>query len=159
MSRSTPISPEQLVEHKSGLLQALHELQERHGYVPRSEALALSRRIGVPLARIFEVLTFYSYFRIEKPGRITLSVCLGTSCHLQGGPRLLKELENLLGIEAGAATPDGAFQLNVVRCLGCCGCSPVLMVDDRVYSRVDSADLPGILKRHRPPREEGTAAS
>jgi len=146
-------------EDRSGLLAALHALQDEHGYVPRAEAMLLSQRMGVPLARIFEVLTFYSYFRVEAPGRVKLSVCLGTSCHLQGGPRLLKELENLLGIEAGAATPDGAFQLNVVRCLGCCGCSPVLMVDDRVYSRVDSADLPGILKRHRPPREEGTAAS
>jgi len=146
-------------EDRSGLLAALHALQDQHGYVPRTEAMSLSQRIGVPLARIFEVLTFYSYFRLEEPGRVKLSVCLGTSCHLQGGPRLLKELENLLGIEAGEATPDGAFQLNVVRCLGCCGCSPVLMVDDRVYSRVDPADLPGILKRHRPPPEEGTAAS
>ena len=112
--------------------------------------MALSRRLGVPLARIFEVLTFYSYFRLEEPGRITLSVCDGTSCHLQEGPVLLKAIQALLGIGAGEATPDGAYQLNVVRCLGCCSCSPVLMVDDKIYSQVDPADLPGILKKHPP---------
>lgn len=148
MSRSEMISSERTPEHKSGLLEALHELQAAHGYVPRSEALALSRRMKVPLARIFEVLTFYSYFRIEKPGRITLSVCQGTSCHLQGGPALLAALEELLGIRAGEATPDGRYQLNVVRCLGCCGCSPVLMVDDTVYSQVEPSDLAGILRKH-----------
>lgn len=148
MSRSNTIPAEQLAEHKSGLLEALHALQNRHGYVPRSEALALSRRIGVPLARIFEVLTFYSYFRLEEPGRITLSVCQGTSCHLQGGPVLLKALEELLGIQAGESTADGMYQLNVVRCLGCCSCSPVLMVGDTVYSQVDPSDLPGILRKH-----------
>lgn len=132
------------------LLEALHELQSSHGYVPRAEAVALSERLGVPLARIFEVLSFYSYFRLEQPGRVTLSVCLGTSCHLQGGPSLLEELERLLGIDAGEATPDGAFQLNVVRCLGCCGRSPVLMVDDTVYSQVEPTDLPRILRKHRP---------
>ena len=138
------------VRADSGLLEALHALQAEHGYVPRQEAMALSRRLGVPLARIFEVLTFYSYFRLEEPGRITLSVCDGTSCHLQEGPVLLKALEKLLEIQAGEATPDGAYQLNVVRCLGCCSCSPVLMVDDTVYSQVDPLDLPGILKKHPP---------
>jgi NADH-quinone oxidoreductase subunit E len=133
---------------RSGLLEALHEVQAEHGYVPRAEALALSQRIGVPLARIFEVLTFYSYFRLEKPGRVTISVCQGTSCHLQGGPRLLDAIQERLGIRAGECTPDGAYQLNVVRCLGCCGRSPVLMVDDTVYSNVEPSDLPAILRAH-----------
>ncbi len=140
---------------KSRLLAALHEVQAEHGYVPRAETMALSKRLGIPLARIFEVLTFYAYFRLEQPGRVTLSVCLGTSCHLQGGPRLLDELEKLLGIRGGEATPDGAFQLNVVRCLGCCGCSPVLMVDDKVYSQVEVTQLPAILKKHAPPPGTG----
>ncbi len=134
----------------SGLLEALHGLQAEHGYVPRQEAMALSRRLSVPLARIFEVLTFYSYFRLEEPGRITLSVCDGTSCHLQEGPVLLNALQELLGIKPGEATADGAYQLNVVRCLGCCSCSPVLMVDDKVYSHVEPTDLPRIMKKHPP---------
>jgi NADH:ubiquinone oxidoreductase subunit E len=135
----------------SKLLESLHALQAEHGFVPRAEAMALSRRLGVPLARIFEVLTFYSYFRLEKPGHVTLSVCEGTSCHLLGGPSLRKELESLLGIKKGEATADGVFQLNVVRCLGCCSRSPVLMVDDKVYSQVEPTDLPSILKHHTPP--------
>ncbi len=130
----------------SGLLEALHALQATHGYVPREEAMALSRRTNVPLARIFEVLTFYSYFRLSKPGQITLTVCEGTSCHLLGGPTLLGELEKLLGAKAGEATSGGTFQLNVVRCLGCCSCSPALMIDGQVYSQVEPADLPKILR-------------
>ena len=148
MSRSETIASDTLPEERSGLFAALHDLQETHGYVPRSEALALSRRMSIPLARIFEVLTFYNYFRLEKPGHTLLTVCQGTSCHLQGGPVLLKALEDLLGVRAGEATPDGAYQLSVVSCLGCCSLSPVLMVDDTVYSKVQPSDLPGILRKH-----------
>ena len=143
------------VRHESSLLEELHALQAEHGYIPRSEAIALSKRIGVPLARIFEVLTFYSFFRQEAPGRISISVCQGTSCHLQGGPSLLEALETLLGIKAGEATPDGAYQLNVVRCLGCCSRSPVLMVDETIYSAVEAADLPSILHTHSPDTASG----
>jgi len=151
MSGETSTSRNTRKREDSGLLEALHAVQSEHGYVPRSEAMAVSRRLDVPLARIFEVLTFYSYFRTEKPGRVTLSVCRGTSCHLQGGPALLKELEKLLGVRVGEATPDGAFQLNAVRCLGCCSGSPALMVDGKVYSQVEPSDLPVILRKHRPP--------
>ena len=130
----------------SGLLEALHTVQAAHGYVSREEAMALSRRTNVPLARIFELLTFYSYFRVTKPGQITLTICQGTSCHLLGGPKLLGELEKLLGAKAGEATTGGTFQLNVVRCLGCCSRSPTLMIDGRAYSQVEPADLPKILR-------------
>lgn len=130
----------------SGLLEALHDLQAAHGYVPRDEAMALSQRTNVPLARIFELLTFYSYFRLTKPGQITLTICEGTSCHLLGGPTLLGELETLLSVKVGEPTTGGTFQLNVVRCLGCCSCSPALMIDGKVYSHVEPADLPKILR-------------
>ena len=132
----------------SDLLRALHAIQRVKGYVSREAALSLSRETGVPLARIFEVLTFYSYFRVSKPGRIVIAVCLGTSCHLQGGNPLLKQLEDLLGIRAGEATPDGVYQLNVVRCLGCCARSPVLKVDGEVYGNVEPSEVDFILKAH-----------
>ena len=140
--RERPVSPT-----PGELLDALHAIQKHHGYVPRSEAFRASRELGVPLARIFEVLTFYSFFRLEAPGAVTLSVCNGTSCYLQEVQALLEALQEALGVTAGQTTPDGKFFLNVVRCLGCCCRSPVLMVDGRIYSNVQIADVPGILQR------------
>jgi len=145
---SPDTAPDRPVPPPSGLLEALHAVQSKHGYVPRAQALQVSRKMGIPLARIFEVLTFYSFFRLEKPGKIRIAVCLGTSCHLQGGRELLAALEEMLGVRAGEATPDGLFQLDVVRCLGCCGRSPVLQINEKIYSQVATADLPAILQAH-----------
>ena len=144
--RSAPPAPGELLD-------ALHAIQKQHGYVPRSEAFRASRELRVPLARIFEVLTFYSFFRLEAPGAVTVSVCNGTSCHLQEGQALLQALQEILGITPGQTTTDGRFFLNAVRCLGCCCRSPVLMVDDRIYSNVQVADIPGILQHSQGGKE------
>jgi NADH:ubiquinone oxidoreductase subunit E len=131
------------------LLAALHEVQAREGFISRHEAFGLSKQLGVPLARVFEVLTFYSFFRLEKPGKVLIAVCLGTSCHLQGGQLVLEAFERELGITVGNATADGYFHLDSVRCLGCCGRSPVIRIGTRIYSQVEIADVPTILNAYR----------
>ena len=136
------------------LLAALHEVQAREGFISRHDAFDLSKQLGVPLARVFEVLTFYSYFRLEKPGKVLIAVCLGTSCHLQGGLQVLKAFERELGIGVGNATADGYFHLDAVRCLGCCGRSPVIKIGDRIHSQVEVSDVPTILNAYRK-REDG----
>jgi len=126
----------------------LHEIQNLHGYVPRKLAIHISRLLDVPLARIYEVITFYHYFKITPPGKYTISVCMGTACYLNGAPGLLNELENVLGIGAGETTKDGLFHIEVVRCLGCCGLAPVMTVAGKVYSGVKKKDVGDIISQY-----------
>jgi len=137
---------------KGTLIMVLHEIEKHYGYVPREVSLEISREMDIPLARIYEVLTFYHYFKLTPPGRHTISVCLGTACYLKGAPALINEIHNILGIAPGETSPDGHFNLTVVRCLGCCGLAPVIKIDEKVFGQVKVADIIDILSSYS--REE-----
>lgn len=126
---------------RGSLIMALHDLQDRHGYVPRVAAMELGRLLNVPLARIYEVITFYNYFRLKPPGKHVVSICMGTACYLKGAPQLIEKASALLGIKPGESTPDGEFHLQVVRCVGCCGLAPVLTVNAEILAKVDRSML------------------
>lgn len=126
------------------LIMALHGLQDRYGYVPRDAAMQLGEEMDVPLARIYEVLTFYNYFRLKSPGKNVVSVCLGTACYLKGAPQLLSDASEQLGIKPGETTADGEYHLQVVRCVGCCGLAPVVTVNEELLAKV----TPETLKSH-----------
>ncbi len=130
------------------LIMILHEIQNHYGYVPRGVSLELSKILDMPLARIYEVITFYNYFKLEAPGKNTISVCLGTACYLQGAPVILEEFKNILNVEEGQTTKDGLFHLQVVRCLGCCGLAPVVMVNDKIYGKVKKNQVLDIISKY-----------
>jgi NADH-quinone oxidoreductase subunit E len=128
-------------DKRGSLIMALHELQNRFGYVPRDAALELGKTMNVPLARIYEVVTFYNYFKLEAPGKHIISVCMGTACYLRGAPELVAKLSDKLGIKHGETTPDKQFHLQQVRCIGCCGLAPVVTVNEKVLAKVKPADI------------------
>lgn len=121
---------------RGSLIMALHGLQDRYGFVPRDAAMKLGEEMDVPLARIYEVLTFYNYFRLKSPGKTVVSVCMGTACYLKGAPTLLAEAQKELGIKPGETTDDGEYHLQVVRCVGCCGLAPVATVNEALLAKV-----------------------
>jgi len=121
---------------KGSLIMILHDIQNLYGYVPRATSLQLSKYMDVPLARIYEVITFYHFFKLQQPGKHMVQVCMGTACYLKGASDLLHELRDILGVREGETSKDGLFQLEVVRCLGCCGLAPVMKIDEIVYSKV-----------------------
>jgi NADH:ubiquinone oxidoreductase subunit E len=121
---------------RGSLIMALHALQDRYGYVPREAAMSLGEQMDVPLARIYEVLTFYNYFRLKSPGDTVVSVCLGTACYLKGAPQLLDQASRELGIKPGETTEDNQYHLQVVRCVGCCGLAPVVTINAHVLAKV-----------------------
>lgn len=131
------------------LIMILHKVQQVYGFVPRSIALELAKVIDVPLAKIYGVITFYHFFKLTKPGRNRVSVCMGTACYLKGNADIMQELENLLGIGVNTVTDDGEFSIESVRCIGCCGLAPVIMINDEVYGKLTKDQLPGILAKHR----------
>ncbi|MCC5829504.1 MAG: NAD(P)H-dependent oxidoreductase subunit E [Phycisphaeraceae bacterium] len=135
---------------RGNLIMILHELQNHHGYVARSIALTLARELNVPLARIYEVLTFYNYFKLKPPGRHVTSVCMGTACYLKGAGDVFGELSQRLKVEDGQTTEDGEYHLQTVRCLGCCGLAPVVMINGRIHSKVQPRDVSRILEQTVP---------
>jgi NADH-quinone oxidoreductase subunit E len=132
--------------HEEGnLIMILHAIQNQHGYVPREVAIELSRELGVKLARIYEVITFYHYFKLTPPGAHHLTVCNGTACYLKGAADLLHTARTRLGIAEGQTTADRQYHLDVVRCIGCCGMAPAVVLDGKTHCRVGPGELNAIL--------------
>lgn len=131
------------------LIMILHKTQEFFGYISRPAAEKLSLLTGIPLARIYGVITFYHFFKTVRPGKHKISVCLGTACYLKGGQEMIDEVRNLLGLEPDAVTQDGQFSVDPVRCVGCCGLAPVLTVGTDTYGKLTKDMLPGIIARYQ----------
>ena len=131
------------------LIMVLHQVQQTYGYIPRNIAIEISERLSVPLAKIYGVVTFYNFFKLDKAGKYKIQVCLGTACYIRGGDDLLKTLEKELGIGLNSTTPDGMFSIEAVRCLGCCGLAPVIVVNGNVHGRLTSKDVPAIIEQYR----------
>lgn len=127
----------------------LHKVQEIYGFVPRAVAMEVSRLINLPLAKIYGIITFYHIFKLKKPGKHQISVCMGTACYLKGGNDIIAELENILGIGVNCVTEDGKFSVEVVRCVGCCGLAPVMVINGKTYGNLKRDDLPKILSEYR----------
>ncbi len=131
------------------LIMLLHRIQGEFGYIPRAAAEKLSRLVGLPLAKIYGVITFYHYFKTTKPGKHRIAICLGTACYLKGAQSLIEEAESILGVKGEEVTDDGLFSIDPVRCIGCCGLAPVLMIGNDVYGKLTKEQMPDIIAKYR----------
>ena len=128
------------------LIQILLTIQRQYRWLP-SEALKLvSKRLGVPLSRVYQIATFYKAFSLVPKGRHECVVCMGTACHVRGSPRILDRAQQALGIAPGETTPDKKFSLETVNCLGCCALGPVMVVDDKYHGRLLVSGVEEIIK-------------
>jgi len=134
---------------RGSLIMALHEIQDAKGYVDWEDAIKLAETMEVPLARIYEVLTFYNFFKLVAPGKAVISVCTGTACYLKGNDKVLEKFKSELKIKEGESTSDGMFHLQCVRCVGCCGLAPVCVVNGKTYGRMTPEQVPEILNEWR----------
>lgn len=132
-------------DRPGNLIMVLHEIEKSLGYVPRDISKQLARGLNIPLAQIYEVLTFYNYFRLTPPAKNKIQVCMGTACYIKGSGDILESLKAQLGVNEGEITPDGQFEIENVRCIGCCGLSPVIKVGDKVFGKVKPDDVTAIL--------------
>lgn len=139
---------------EGNLIMILHAIQNQHGYVPREVAMELSRELGVKLARIYEVITFYHYFKLQPPAEHNITVCNGTACYLKGATELLNQVRTQLGISEGQTTADRRVHLDVVRCIGCCGMAPAIVVDGKTCGHAKPADIAGHLGAMRSKKPE-----
>jgi NADH-quinone oxidoreductase subunit E len=133
----------------AGLMTALQGVQAEHGYLPRGDLQALSARFGLPVMQVYALATFYRAFHLEPRGRHTAKVCMGTACHVLGAPLLMEALSVRLGAPPGGTSPDRAFSLEAVRCVGACSMAPVIVIDEEVHGLVRQKDLRKILRKYK----------
>lgn len=134
---------------RGALIMALHEVQGTFGYVPWEAMEITSKEMGIPMAQIYSVLTFYNYFKLKAPGKVIISACDGTACHIKGAPSVIEAFEKYLNLKNGESTTDGLFHLQIVRCLGCCGLAPVVVINGKTYGRVVATDVPRMISEWR----------
>lgn len=131
------------------LLAILQEIQAKYSYLPEECLRIVAEQTGRSLADVYGVATFYRSFSLEPRGKHLVTCCLGTACHVRGGPRVVEELERQLRVKRGGTTTDREFTLETQNCLGGCALGPVVVVDGRYFSNVGATSVPGILDRVR----------
>ena len=124
---------------KENLIGILHYAQGIYGYLPDNVQWHIAQKLDIPSAKVYGVVSFYSFFTMIPRGEHVVRVCTGTACFVRGSAELKEELENQLKIKAGETTPDNLFTLETLRCVGACGLAPVMIVDGRVHGRMNNA--------------------
>jgi NADH:ubiquinone oxidoreductase subunit E len=130
-------------------IRVLQQAQGIIGYLPLEALRAVSTEMGIPLSELYGITSFYSFFSLVPKGKYVLQVCMGTSCYVKGAERILKTIKKDCGLEAGGITSDGKFSLEQVRCLGCCGLSPVMAIKENVYRKVKPSQIKDIMTSYK----------
>lgn len=126
------------IEDKRGaLIAVLHKAQHLYGYLSDEVIFFISDKLDIPSSKIYGVISFYSYFTTKQRGQYVVNVCLGTACFVRGAEAIMKEFEKELNIKAGETSADMKFTLSGLRCIGACGLAPVVMINEKVYGRVE----------------------
>lgn len=131
------------------LINVLHQAQGIFGYLPAEVQEIVARELKVPVAKVYGVVTFYSFFTMIPKGQNPISICMGTACYVRGGEKVLDEFKRKLNVEVGETTKDGKFSLNCLRCVGACGLAPVVMVGEKTYGRVSPDGVQAILSEYQ----------
>lgn len=131
------------------LIEILHALQHDLGYVPKSAIPAIAHALNLSRAEVHGVVTFYHDFRQEPPGRHVVQICRAESCQSMKGEQLCNHAERSLKAGFGETTADGEVTLQAVYCLGNCALSPAMMVDGKLYGRVDPRRFDAIINSVR----------
>jgi len=134
---------------ESELINVLHKVQGKLGYLPAEVQEVIAKELKVGVARVYGVVTFYSYFTMIPQGEFPISVCMGTACYVRGAEQVLAEFKRQLKVEVGESTGDGKFSLNCLRCVGACGLAPVVTVGGKVFGRVAPSQVKEIIAEYR----------
>lgn len=133
---------ETVPKNQDSLIEVLHKAQEIFGYLPNQVQDFIGEKLNVPTAKVYGVVTFYSYFTTVPRGKYVINICMGTACFVRGAEDILREFEQRLNIKAGETSEDGKYTIEVLRCVGACGLAPVVTINDKVYGhfKVEQVD-------------------
>lgn len=135
-------------EEMGNLMPVLQHINKEYKYLPPDLLRHVSKELNRPLSDIYNIATFYNAFSFIPKGIHQISVCMGTTCYVRGGERILNKLSKELGVDPEETTEDLKFSLSSVRCLGCCSLAPAVMIDDKVYGRLKVSEIPDILSKY-----------
>ena len=130
------------------LINILHKTQESFGFLPEEVQQVVADCLGIPVGRVYGVVSFYSFFTMKPKGKYAISVCLGTACYVKGAEKILDALQSELKISEGGVTEDGKFSLDVLRCVGACGLAPVMTINGKTYGRLVPEHVKEILAEY-----------
>lgn len=130
------------------LINVLHKTQETFGYLPAEVQEVISEKMEISAAKVYGVVTFYSFFSMIPKGKYPISICTGTACYVRGAETVLAEFKKKLDIEVGETSGDGKFSLSCLRCVGACGLAPVVLVGEKTYGRVAPDDVQEIIDEY-----------
>ena len=140
---------ERYKDEETPLMMILEAIQSEYGYIPLEVQELVSKLTGIPVAEIYGVVTFYSFFSLTPKGKYVIGVCLGTACYVKGGQLVMDKFQEQLGIKVGQTTEDGLFTLDALRCIGACGIAPAISINGKVYPKMDPSKVAGIIKEYR----------
>lgn len=130
------------------LINVLHKTQTLIGYLPAEVQEIIANELNMSVAKVFGVVTFYSFFTMIPKGKHPISICMGTACYVRGAEKVLDEFKRVLKVKVGETTPDGKFSLSCLRCVGACGLAPVVTIGEKVYGRVAPDGVKDIIKEY-----------
>jgi NADH-quinone oxidoreductase subunit E len=142
---------------KSALISILHDIQDRFHYLPEKAMKKVAMRLEMDLPEIYGVATFYKAFSLTPRGKHAITLCLGTACHVRKEPKILLEVQKLLGIEPGQTTPDLQVSLNTVNCLGVCAIGPVMVIDGKFFGEMSPMKAGRVMGRFQKKGNGGRA--
>lgn len=136
-------------DEETPLMMVLEAIQSEYGYIPLEVQELVSSLMNVPVAEIYGVVTFYSFFSLTPKGKYVIGVCLGTACYVKGSQLVIDKFSELLGIKPGETTKDGMFTLDALRCIGACSLGPAISVNGKVYPKMTIDKVAGIIEECR----------
>ncbi len=134
---------------KTPLMMILSKVQNEFGYIPLEVQEIISEELNIPVATIYGVVTFYSFFSLKPKGRVVIGVCLGTACYVKGSQQVIDKFCEILKIKPGETTEDGEFTIDALRCIGACGVAPAVSINGTVYPKVSVSDVQKIINHYK----------
>ncbi len=129
------------------LLSKLRQIQKKEGFLSEENLKKLSLKSGIPLTKIYEVATFYSFFDVKKKGKHIIRLCNSPACLINGSENIQNIFQELLGIGINETTKDGKFTLKQTSCIGCCDEAPACLIDGKAYTKLDEIRIREIIKK------------
>lgn len=140
---------ERYKNEETPLMMVLEAIQSEYGYIPLEVQELVSSLMNIPVAEIYGVVTFYSFFSLTPKGKYVIGVCLGTACYVKGSQLVMDKFSELLGIKPGETTADGLFTLDALRCIGACGIAPAISVNGKVYPKMSVDKVQAVINEYR----------
>lgn len=144
-------------DEETPLMMVLEAIQTEYGYIPLEVQELVSKLMNIPVAEIYGVVTFYSFFSLTPKGKYVIGVCLGTACYVKGSQLIMDKFSEILGIKPGETTSDGLFTLDALRCIGACGIAPAISINGKVYPKMEVNKVGALIKEYHDSAEKEAA--